>query len=352
VRPKWLETAERAVTRRLCSLPPKLQVLLSGRPAVVIEGETLHPNMQLLLTLSLQANRARTLSHDDVAIARKRMLFDTTRFGQSGPEVGSVRDLTVPGPAGPLRARHYAPMSETPQPLLVYLHGGGFALGALESHDVPCRILCRKANVHVLSVDYRLAPEHPYPAAADDAVAAFRFGQNQAQTLGADPDAVAIGGDSAGGQLAAVVAQRTRGDRPPRAQLLMYPSVDIGGEWPSHKLFSRGFFLTAVDIAWFNQGYLAGRNGADDPGLAPLRAADLSGLAPAVIVTCGFDPLRDEGEAYAKALEHAGTKVTFWREHGLLHGFAHMAAVAPIASQAMDRVAAALAQTLRSSGAR
>jgi acetyl esterase len=347
VRPKWLETAELAVTRRLCSLPPTAQVLLSGRPPVVIDGEQLHPNMQLLLTFTCQVNKARSLTHDRIAVARKRMLFETTRFARSGPEVRAVRDLEIPGPAGPMRARHYAPESTSPEPLLVYLHGGGFALGALESHDVPCRTLCRDANVHVLSVEYRLAPEHPYPAAADDAVAALRFGQSEARTLGANPDAVAIGGDSAGGQLGAVVAQRTRGDRPPRAQLLLYPAVDIGGEWPSYALFGRGFFLTALDIAWFNERYTAGRKGADDPGLAPLRAADLSGLAPAVIVTCGFDPLRDEGEAYAKALERAGTKVTFWREPGLLHGFVHMAPFSPVSSQAMDRVAAALRRALR-----
>jgi acetyl esterase len=206
--------------------------------------------------------------------------------------------------------------------------------------------LCSQANLHVLAVEYRLAPEHPYPAAIDDSIAAFRFGQSEARTLGANPDAVAIGGDSAGGQLSAVLAQRTRADRPPRAQLLLYPSVDIGGTWPSYKLFGRGFYLTELDIEWFNEHYAAGRKGADDPGLAPLRAQDLSGLAPAVIVTCGFDPLRDEGEAYAKALARSGSEVIHWREHGLLHGFAHMTSFSPVARQAMDRAAVALRRVL------
>lgn len=348
VRPQWYEAVELAIARKLFSLPEKLQVLLSGRPPVVIDGETLHPNMQLALTFTGQAGKERALSHDDVAVARKRMLFETTRYARACPEVGAVRDFAIQGPSGPLRVRHYAPATTSPSPMLVFLHGGGFALGALESHDVPCRVLCRGANVHVLSAEYRLAPEHPYPAAVEDALAALRFGQSEASALGADPNAVAIGGDSAGGQLAAVLAQRTRADRPPRAQLLLYPTVDIGTEWPSYRLFGRGFFLTQADIAWFNQSYVTGDLGAKDPGLAPLRAADLSGLCPAILVTCGFDPLRDEGEAYAKALEQAGTPVVFWRESGFLHGFAHMTQFSPAAAEAMERVATALGKALRS----
>lgn len=344
-----METTELAVARMLFSLPPRLQVLLSGRPPVVIDGETLHPSMQLLLTLTLQVGRKRSLSHDRIDVARKHLSFETTRYARSVPSVGAVRELTIPGSGGSMRARHYAPESSQPQPLLVFLHGGGFALGSIETHDYPCRVFCRTARVHVLSVEYRLAPEHPYPAALDDAMAALRFGQSEARALGSDPNAVAIGGDSAGGQLAAVVAQRTRGDRPPQVQLLLYPTVDIGGsEWPSRKLFERGFVLTAADIAWFDRIYTQGRDGTTDPGLAPLRAADFSGLCDAMIVTCGFDPLRDEGEAYAKALEKAGTKVIAWREPGLLHGFAHVAQVSQVCSEAMDRVADALGKALRS----
>jgi acetyl esterase len=177
----------------------------------------------------------------------------------------------------------------------------------------------------------------------------LRFAQCEAGVLGADPNAVAIGGDSAGGQLSAVIAQRTRADRPPRAQLLLYPSLDIGHEeWPSHALFERGFVLTRADIAWFNQAYTGGQRDRNDPGLSPLRAADLSGLCPAIIVTCGFDPLRDEGEAYAKALEKAGTSVVWWREAGLLHGFANMTGFSPVSAQATERVAAAFGKLVRS----
>jgi acetyl esterase len=332
-------------------LPSRVQVLLSGRKPVVIDGQTLHPNMQLLLSLTGVAGRSTGLSAARIEVARRRMYREATRFFRSGPEVGAIRDLTIPGPAGPIAARHYAPESTSSEPLLVFLHGGGFALGDLETHDYPCRVLCRSARMHVLSVAYRLAPEHPYPAAVDDALAALRFAQAEARALGADPARVAMGGDSAGGQLTAVIAQRTRHDRPPRLQALFYPTVDIGGaEWPSRELFGRGFYLTTEDIRWFDQRYVGHLPVSSelDPGIAPLRAADVSGLCPALIVTCGFDPLRDEGEAYAKALEQAGVPVTAWREPCLLHGFMNMGAVSPAARVALERIVLELGRALRS----
>ena len=331
------------------SLPPHVQVRLSRRPPVVIDGETLHPNMQLLLTVTRQAGKRRTLSHEDVRVARARMARSTTRFARAVPPVAAVHDVTIMGPGGPLAARHYAPPSASPEPLLVYLHGGGFALGDLDTHDHPCRALCQLARIHVLSVAYRLAPEHPYPAAVDDAFAALRYAQANAGSFGADPARVAIGGDSAGGNLATVIAQRTRDDHPPCAQLLLYPTVDIAGDWPSRHLFGRGFYLTSADMDLFNGWYLgaAQRELLQHPELSPLRAADHSGLCPALLVTCGFDPLRDEGEAYARKLDTAGTKVTTWREPGLLHGFVHMAAVSPVADAALARVATEFARVVR-----
>src|SRR5262245_6132819 len=229
------------------SLPPHVQVRLSGRPPVVIDGETLHPNMQLLLTATRQVGARRTLSHEDVRVARARMAKSTTRFARSVPPVAAVRDLTIPGPGGPLSARYYAPPSASPEPLLVYLHGGGSALGDLDTHDHPCRALCQLARIHVLSVAYRLAPEHSYPVGVEDALAALRYAQANASSFGADPTRVAIGGDSAGGNISAVIAQRTRDDHPPCAQLLLYPTVDIAGDWPSRRLFGRGFYLTSAD---------------------------------------------------------------------------------------------------------
>ncbi len=338
-RPKLFETIELALARTLFALPPQLQLRLSGRPQIVVDGLPLDPGMQLLLAISRQAGRLRTLSHDSLAVARRRMYRETTRFGRTRPPVGAVRDFTIAGPAGPLPVRHYAPPdARVPEPLLVFLHGGGFALGDLDTHDYPCRVLCRAARVHVLSVAYRLAPEHPYPAAVEDTLAALRYGQAHAAELGADPARVALGGDSAGAKLTAIVAQQTRAHRPPVAPRLIYPKVDLGRHWPSRAHFARGYYLTGEDIDWFDAQY-AGQADPDDPGHSPLRAADLSNLPPALLLTCGFDPLRDEGEAYAEALRKAGNRVIAWREPGLLHGFLHMAQVSPTAARALTRIA-------------
>lgn len=330
-------------------LPAPVQVRLSGRPPVIIDGQTLEPNMQLMLTATRHARGAQSLSDDDVNIARKRMYVEATRFRRQVPDVERVRELSIPGPNGPLRARHYAPSSSKTEPLLVFWHGGGFALGSLETHDQPCRQICKEARVHVLSVEYRLAPEHPYPAAVDDALAALRYAQREARTLGADPARIGVGGDSAGGQLSAVIAQQTRDDNPPQLQVLLYPTVDIGGyEWPSRALFGNGFLISTEDIRWFDRAYTQGKDGRKDPGLAPLRAADFTGLCPAIVLTAGFDPLRDEGEAYAEALKKAGNRVTAWREPGLIHGFAHMSPVSRVADQAMRRLATKIGEMLRS----
>ncbi|HKU39765.1 MAG TPA: alpha/beta hydrolase [Polyangiales bacterium] len=340
-RPPALERAEQTVARALFRLPARLQFLLSGRKQVALDGVALDPNMQLMLALTREHGKQRSLSAESVAKARSLVRANALRFAGRAPCVGEVRELEFDGPAGVLRARHYVPAGNgAPQPLVVFFHGGGFALCDLDTHDLPCRELCVRAGVHVLSVEYRLAPEHPYPAAVEDALAAFRFAQAHASELGADPDAIAVAGDSAGGNLSAVVAQRTRHDRPPRLQVLIYPNTDVDRSRPSRTLFGRGFMLTAADIDWFDGHYSGGV--PREPGYAPLTAADFSGLCPAVIVTCGFDPLRDEGEAYARALQAAGNRVDFWREAGLVHGFLHMSPVSPSAEQAMARLAAAV----------
>jgi acetyl esterase len=242
--------------------------------------------------------------------------------------VGELTDLIVDGR---LRARHYAPPGDSAgRPLLVYLHGGGMVIGDIETHDEPCRMLCRHAAVHVLSVEYRLAPEHPFPAPVEDAVAAFRWAGDHAAELGADPARVAVGGDSAGGNLSAVVAQTcTRQPGPaPVLQLLIYPSADYARETESMRMFADGFYLSSESRRWFDTHYLHG-TGADrsDPRISPLRATDLSGLPPAIVVTAGFDPLRDEGEEYARAMQEAGTQVTLYRSPSMIHGFIHMTAL-------------------------
>jgi acetyl esterase len=225
----------------------------------------------------------------------------------------------------------------------VYFHGGGFVIGDLETHDAPCRMLCADGAQHVLSVAYRLAPEHPFPAAVDDAVAALGWAQAHAASLGADPSRVAVGGDSAGGNLAAVAAQRAAHEgRPPIAQLLVYPVTDGVERRPSDALFDEGWFLSQADRGTFAMHYHGAVAVApDDPRLAPLRAPDLSGLPPALVVTAGFDILRDEGEAYAEALRAAGTSARTLRVTGFGHGFIHVATVLPGARRAMRDVAAA-----------
>jgi acetyl esterase len=238
--------------------------------------------------------------------------------------VVAARNFTIAGPAGAIPVRHYRAADGAP--LLVFYHGGGFVVGGLDSHDALCRRISHDAGVHVLSVDYRLAPEHKAPAAADDADAAYRWALEHAGELGADPDKVAVGGDSAGGNLAAVVTQSARADgvRLPALQFLIYPVTDFGSATVSKTLFAEGYFLSRADMDWFHGHYLDGADiDGSDPRVAPLLATDLSGLSPALVATGGFDPLRDEGRAYAQALAAAGVPVD-WREYGsLIHAFAN-----------------------------
>ena len=258
--------------------------------------------------------------------------------------VGAVADLELGGEP-PLRARHYTQAEPgDPHPLLVYYHGGGFTYGDLETHDGVCRILCRHAGAHVLAVDYRLAPEHPFPAAVEDARAALRWAFANAGALGADPTRVGVGGDSAGGNLAAVVSQLAArdGGPPPVLQLLIYPATDFSARRRSRELFGEGFLLTQSEMDWFQSNYLGPeRSDTRDPRASPLLAEDLSGLAPAYVVTAAFDPLRDEGEEYAEALRAAGTPVTLRRFPGFIHAFIAGAGVSRNARDALVEIAGA-----------
>jgi acetyl esterase len=339
---KALRTIERVLVQKVFGLPPEWLVRLSGRPAIVVDGQRLHPEMQLILASRRWSGAPPSLRAATVAKARAAMLHGSVRFADALP-VKTVRDLTMEGPESRLRLRHYAPFSAAPRPLLLFLHGGGFALGDLETHDLPCRILCRESDVHVLAVDYRLAPEHPFPAATEDVYAALRWARRHAAELGADPDRIAIGGDSAGGNLSAVVAQRSvkAGEPPLAAQLLVYPATDRVTPRASHELFATGFMLERDDMRWFD-GMYAGAAPSGDPAVSPLLATELGDLPPAIVVTAGFDVLRDEGEAYAEALRQAGTQVRAWREPELIHGFMNCASVSPAALAAVRRIAAEL----------
>lgn len=331
---RWTSRLQGAVTTAGAQVIPWIPTavrrgLIRGR-SVIIDGNTLDPTLQLVLTGLHAVGIDGLVADDDPGASRARMR--ETTVGLPGPQVHvEVDDLTLPGPAGDLAARHYRPADGGAAPLLVFYHGGGWALGDLDTHDTLCRLTCRDAGIHVLSIDYRLAPEHPAPAAAEDAYAAFRWAHEHAGELGATPGRVAVGGDSAGGNLAAVVCQRARDDArttggpTPVLQWLLYPRTDFTAQTRSLSLFSRGFVLTKRDIDWFESQYLR-RSDLDrsDPRVSPLLAESLSGLAPALIAVAGFDPLRDEGESYAAALRAAGTAVDLRYLGSLTHGFANL----------------------------
>jgi acetyl esterase/lipase len=335
---------EQWAAQLLGALPPRVQLRLSGKPPVQVDGQTLAPEVQLLLAVLARRREPpmETLPAAQAREARRRL---TAAYAGRPVPVGSVADLELDRSdrTAAVRARHYSPPEcGGPHPLLVYYHGGGFTYGDLDTHDGVCRILCRHGGAHVLAVDYRLAPEHPFPAAVEDARAALGWAFANAGRLGADPARVGVGGDSAGGNLAAVVSQLSAGDGgpAPALQLLIYPATDMTIRHRSRELFREGFLLTDGEMNWFENNYIGtARTHASDPRVSPLLAEDLSGLAPAFVVTAAFDPLRDEGEAYAQALEQAGTPVTLRRFPGFIHGFINGAGVSRTARDALVEIA-------------
>ena len=334
---------QQLAVRALDALPPSLQVRLSGRPPIMLDGDTLAPEVQLGLAMLERRNEPRPETQTPAEARRRRRQLMEIYAGKP-TAVGSVADLEL-DTAPPLRGRHYAPAEMGgPHPVLVYYHGGGFTYGDLDTHDAVCRILCRHSGAHVLAIDYRLAPEHPFPAAVDDARAALAWAYANAADLGADPHRIGVAGDSAGGNLAAVVAQLAAHDGGPAPvlQVLIYPVTDFSERRPSRQLFSEGFLLTDAEMDWFEANYLgAGSSHQSDPRASPLLAADLAGLAPALVVTAAFDPLRDEGEAYARALGNAGTPATLRRIPGFVHGFISAAGVSRSSRDVLVEIAGA-----------
>ncbi len=261
-----------------------------------------------------------------------------------GPEVARVEDRTIPGPAGDLPVRIYTPAGAGPFPGLVWFHGGGWVVGDLDAADGSARHLCVGAGCVVVSVDYRLAPETKFPGPAEDCYAATQWLAANAASLNVDPDRIAVGGDSAGGNLAAVVSlmSRDRGGCPLVFQLLVYPVTEPDFDNGSYTANAEGYQLSRDGMIWYWDQYLAAEADADNPYASPLRAADLSGLPPALVLTAEYDPLRDEGEAYAAKLAAAGVSVTCTRYDGLIHGFFGMPAAVDQARQAVDQSAACL----------
>jgi acetyl esterase/lipase len=342
--PRLSPRAEHRILRIACGLPAVAQRLLFGRPPA-LDGQVLASDVQAVIRLSELAG-----GESIAAAASPEEAREVTRAGSaaaSGPPLpmARVEGLEIPGPAGPMPARFYVPpgAAPSPRPLLVYFHGGGWVIGDLDTHDGLCRFLAASAGVLVLSVDYRLAPEHPFPAAVEDAFAAFAWAAAQAAELGADPARIAVGGDSAGGNLATVVSLLARdgGGPQPAMQLLIYPVTDaVGGE--SRHTFAEGFLLTKADMDWFERHYLPDAAASEDPRVSVLRREDLAGLPPAYVATAGFDPLRDEGEAYAERMRAAGVQVALRRHPGLIHSFANLTAVSRSSRAAMLEVAGAL----------
>ena len=337
------EHFEHYVAKALAALPPRVQVRLSGKPPVRIDGDTLAPGVQLTLALLERRGQPPLETGSPAEARRSRRRMAAVAAGRPAA-VGAVSDLEIDADV-PLRARHYAPDEPGgPHPLLLFFHGGGFVFGDLDTHDGFCRLLCRHAGAHVLAVDYRLAPEDPFPAAVEDARAALRWAFANAGDLGADPRRIGVGGDSAGGNLAAVVSQLAARDGGPAPvlQLLIYPPTDFTRRRRSRELFGEGFLLTSAAMDWFDAHYLgAARAQASDPRASPLLAEDLSGLARALVVTAAFDPLRDEGEDYARALQAAGTPATLRRFPGFIHAFIGTAGVSRASRDAVVEIAGA-----------
>jgi acetyl esterase len=313
-----------ALARALFVLPPRAQRVLGGR--IPPEAAGLEPDAWLVARLAARD----AVWAGDLPLDELRARFDASLATVSArPRLPvAAEDRTVEGAAGPLGARLYVPAGEpAPGPLLVYYHGGGWVEGSVATHDPACRLLAHLSGVRVLSVDYRLAPEHPFPAAADDARAAFADVARRADAFGADPRRVADGGDSAGRNLAAVTALALRGEpEAPAFQLLIYPGVDMTRKHPSRLAFGEGFLLTEQSMTFYEDCYVPDRSQRSDPRVSPLLAPDLSGLPPAHIATAVADPLRDEGEAYAERLRAAGVTVALQR-HPQIHGFFNLTAM-------------------------
>lgn len=310
----------------------------------------LDPDAKLVVDMIRMAGRppfeALSPAEAREAYANSRKLLQPAR-----QDVAENRDIAIPGPLGDIPLRLYRPAGTEAAdvlPALVYYHGGGWLLGGLDSHDVVCRRFANAAKCRVVSVDYRMAPEHKFPAAVDDSAAATRYVFDNAASLGIDPSKVAVGGDSAGGNLAAVIALMARdGSLPPVAfQLLIYPATDMMMTSVSSQSVTTGVPLTSATMRWFIDHYLDQGTDGRDWRASPLRAADLAGTAQALVLTCAYDPLCDEGIAYARRLEREGVRVVHLHFSDQVHGFMSMGRMVRAADMAIDMMAASLRQAV------
>jgi len=305
------------------------------------------PQVAFVLDLVIKSGRP---AYHTLSPKEARQLFRETRPASTPqpPAIGAVKNLTADGI--PLRVYRPAGVPDaTRLPVLVFFHGGGWVIGDLDTHDTLCRQLTAEAGISVVAVDYRLAPEHKFPAAADDAWAATTWVVAHAGELGVDPGKVAVGGDSAGGNLAAVVALQARDAGGPdiTLQVLLYPVTDVGAETQSYRDLADGYMLTREGMRWFIAHYLGKPQDAEDWRASPIRAKSFAGVAPALVVTAGYDPLRDEGDAYAQQLRAAGVNVDHVSFGGMIHGFAPMGKLIETGNRAVTLIAASLRHALR-----
>ena len=332
-------SAGRWAVRTLLSLPAPILRLLSGGGVMWRGGRTLDPRLQFLAARSAGTPPISTQTPEEVRRTSAQALALLSAPLEPGVRVEPVR---IPGPGGEIPARIYRPARQDPQaPLMVYAHMGGGVIGDLDTCDAFCGILATVLRAPVLSMDYRLAPEHRFPAGLEDVAAAYRWGRDNAARYGAPADIAAIGGDSMGGHFAAILCQdlRRAGEAQPALQLLIYPCVDVASESASMTTYADAFPLNRALMDWFMSHYMGPQDDPASPRLSPIREADLSGLAPALVVTAGFDPLNDQGEAYAKALRDAGTPTVYRCYDSLAHGFTAMTGAIPAADMACREIA-------------
>lgn len=331
---------QRALARTLLSLPSPLLRLMAGGGVVYKGGRTLDPRFQFLAAAARSRPPMESLTPEEARRGEAQAIAAVC--GRAEPGV-RWEPLAISSPGGEVAARAYRPENQDPEaPLMVWAHMGGGVVGGLETSHAFCTVLAKIARCAVLSVDYRLAPEHRFPAGLEDVLAAYRWGRDNANRFFAPKGVAAIGGDSMGGNFAAVAAQEMKraGEPQPAVQLLVYPATDVASQAPSMSMFADAFPLSRPMMDWFVGHYMGPGDDPADPRLSPLRQKDLTGLAPAVVATAGFDPLVDQGEAYARALKAAGVPVAYRRYDSLAHAFTAFGGAVPAADAANREIAA------------
>lgn len=333
------DAAQKTILKLILSLPSPILRAMSGGGVVYKGGRTLDPRFQFFAHAAKKLPPMTSLSPAEAVAGSARGLAAV-----QGPLEPGVRteSLSVEGPNGPIPCRAYRPdAQDASAPLIVYAHMGGGVIGDLDTCEAFCSLLASVVRCPVVSVDYRLAPEHRYPAGLDDVLAAYRWAREHAARFGAPQGQAAIGGDSMGGHFAAIVAQEMRraGEPQPALQLLIYPCVDVASETASMSTYADAFPLDRATMDWFMGHYMGPQDDPADPRLSPIRQENLTGLAPAVVVTAGFDPLGDQGEAYAKRLRDAGTPVIYRCYDSLAHGFTAFTGAIPCAEWACREIA-------------